>query len=141
MSPSKSEEMSEAEKRTIEPCSACGWTCTFLGDLSQRKEGEGFAVICALCGNKGLPGKNYTEALELWNKGEPMHAMSFQIEGYGEVIVNKNSDWSGAVKIRYRENGDLRTVELPGELLIGLAKECAADRVREDIIRYLETWP
>lgn len=63
----------------------------------------------------------------------------YDIPGFGEVIVNVNSDYSGEAYIRWEREGEpLVAVRIPGELLLTLGKQAGLDYVRRETISFLE---
>jgi hypothetical protein len=65
-----------------------------------------------------------------------MHTYRLKAEGFDEALVSTNSDWSGEAIIRWKTAGatEYQEARLPGEIIEGLAKRFAFDRV-EDRVR------
>lgn len=77
------------------------------------------------------------------SKENSMTTSEFDIEGYGRVVVNHNSDWSGEAKIRWHAKGTQRNyygqeVEFPASLLLELGKRAAIEMVKDELISFLE---
>ena len=65
-----------------------------------------------------------------------MHSHSYEVEGYGKVVVLSNGDWSGDAIIRWNFHGTKEAVKyseatLPGKLLLEISKLGAIDLIRD----------
>ncbi len=70
-----------------------------------------------------------------------MHTRKFDIDGYGEVVINANQDWSGLASVCWDWDGKRYEVEIPGELFLRLAPYVQASALRDDVGRFIENWP
>jgi hypothetical protein len=73
-----------------------------------------------------------------------MHTHSYQVEGFGKVVVNVNGDWSGEAIIRWNFHPDESSMKfteavLPAKLLLELSKQGAIGIVRDQVISALES--
>jgi hypothetical protein len=72
-----------------------------------------------------------------------MHSHSYEVEGYGKVVVLVNGDWSGEAIVRWNFHPDETSMKfaeavLPAKLLLELSKQGAVGIVRDQVISALE---
>lgn len=72
-----------------------------------------------------------------------MHSHSYDVEGYGKVVVLANGDWSGDALVRWNFRSgdkamDYTEAVLPAKLLLEISKLGAIDIIRDRVISTLE---
>ncbi len=67
-----------------------------------------------------------------------MMAAIYEVRGFGEVIVNHNSDWSGKVRVLWYEDAEKHEVWIPGPLLKQIAVAAVGDQLSNVIVRAAE---
>lgn len=69
-----------------------------------------------------------------------MHATKIDTREYGEVKINHNSDWSGTVRICWKENDQTKEAWVPGVVLLAVGLEAMKDKIKSKLISILEEW-
>lgn len=69
-----------------------------------------------------------------------MHGIKIDTQEYGEIAINYNSDWSGVVRVCWKEKDQVKEVWIPGVVLLAVGIEAMKDKIKTKIISILEEW-
>ena len=73
-----------------------------------------------------------------------MSTSRFDVDGFGDVVVILNGDWSGEATVKWGRHVDMsgvvydHEVALPAPLLQSLSRQASVDFVRDHLIGVLE---